>query len=486
MLKLFKRGRARKVLVVGLDCAAPAVLFQSGSEDNLGLKDQLPNLSRLIDEGIYGPLSSSIPCITVPAWTSMFASKDPGVLGFYGFRNRADYSYDRMSIATANAIHERRVWDLVSENGKLSIVVGVPQTYPIKPLRGALISSFLTPNTDRQYTYPNELRYEIDRVLDGRPYEVDVGQFRTDDKSFLLRQIQEMTAKRFAVVKYLVREKAWDFFTFVEIGLDRLHHGMWKFWDATHPKHEPGNAFQDAIPDYYRYLDRQVGEILGMLDDDTVVLVVSDHGVKAMEGGFAINEWLRREGLLVLKEEPRYEGIVPFEKVEVDWSKTTAWGAGGYYARIFLNVEGREPLGKIPAGDYEKVRDRITGMIEAIPDHQGTPMGSVVFKPQDLYREIRPPHEGGTIPPDLLVYLGNLRWRSLGSFGLPEIYTFENDLGPDDANHDQHGVFVLWDPRQNHGGRYVDGLQLMDVAPTVLDLMGLAVPSGMQGKVVRP
>lgn len=479
MLKLFRHRKPRRVLVVGWDCAPPSVLFYTGSENHLGLRDQLPNLSRLLSEGAYGPLSSSIPCITVPAWTSMFASKDPGVLGFYGFRNRADYSYDRMSIATADAIHEKRVWDILTEAGKSSVVVGVPQTYPVKPLNGYLISSFLTPSIERQYTFPYELRYEIERVLEGRPYDLDVPQFRTEDKGYLLRQIQEMTEKRFAVIRYLLQEKRWDFFAFVEIGLDRIHHGMWKFWDPVHPKYEPDNPYRSAIPDYYRYLDRELGEILGMVDDDTVVLVVSDHGAKAMEGGFAVNEWLRREGLLVLKEEPPYEGLVPFEKVEVDWEKTTAWGAGGYYARIFLNVEGREPMGKIPARDYEKVRDQIKEKIEALPDPEGKPMGSVVFKPEELYREVR------NIPPDLIVYFGNLSWRSVGSFGLPDVYTFENDTGPDDANHDQDGVFILWDPRRNLGGEYLEGLQLMDVAPTVLDLMGLRVPPDMQGKLVR-
>jgi predicted AlkP superfamily phosphohydrolase/phosphomutase len=479
MLKLFKRRKPRKVFVVGWDCAPPAVLFQTGAEGPLGLKDQLPNLSRLVDEGIYGPLSSSIPCITVPAWTSMLASKDPGILGFYGFRNRADHSYDRMTIATGNAIHEKRVWDILSEAGKDSAVVGVPQTYPIKPLKGTLISSFLTPSVDRQYTHPHELRYEIDRVLDGSVYDVDVPQFRTDDKDFLLKQIQEMTEKRFTVIKYLLKEKPWDFFMFVEIGLDRIHHGMWKFWDRGHPKHEPGNPYENAVPDYYRYLDRQLGEILGMLDDDTVVLVVSDHGAKAMEGGFAVNEWLRQKGLLVLKEKPEYEGVIPFEKVEVDWGKTTAWGAGGYYSRIFMNVEGREPQGKVPARNYERARDELKERIEAITDHEGKPMGSVVYKPEDLYREVR------NVAPDLLVYFGNLRWRALGTFGLPDLYSFENDLGPDDANHDQYGVFVLWDPRRNQGSRYVEGLQLMDVAPTVLDLMGVGVPPDMQGKVVQ-
>jgi predicted AlkP superfamily phosphohydrolase/phosphomutase len=102
----------------------------------------------------------------------------------------------------------------------------------------------------------------------------------------------------------------------------------------------------------------------------------------------------------------------------------------------------------------------------------------VVFKPDELYRKVH------NVAPDLMVYFGNLRWRSIGSFGLPGLYTFENDLGPDDANHDQDGVFILWDPRHNHGGRYVENLQLMDVAPTVLDLMQVPVPSDMQGKIV--
>ncbi len=477
--RLFKGRTPRKVLVAGLDCAPPNVMFKTGAEDELGLKDQLPNLSRMMDEGIYGPLSSSIPCITVPAWTSMLSSKDPGTLGFYGFRNRADHSYDRMNIATGNAIHEKRVWDVLGETDKESIVVGVPQTYPIKPLKGHLISSFLTPSTDRQYTYPNELRHEIDRVLDGVPYDVDVPHFRTEDKDFLLKQIQDMTEKRFTVIKYLLQEKPWDFFMFVEIGLDRLHHGMWKFWDPSHHRHEPGNRYEDAIPAYYRYLDREMGEIMELLDDDTLVMVVSDHGAQAMDGGFAVNEWLRREGLLVLKDDPPYEGLVPFEKVEVDWEKTTAWGAGGYYARIFMNVEGREPQGKVPADQYEKVRDELKERIEAIVDHEGKPMGSVAFKPQDLYHTVR------NVPPDLLVYFGNLRWRSVGSFGLPDIYTFENDTGPDDANHAQNGIFTLWDPREDHGGRYVEGLQLMDVAPTVLDIVDVEVPPDMQGKVVK-
>ncbi|MBN1317463.1 MAG: alkaline phosphatase family protein, partial [Anaerolineales bacterium] len=298
---LFKKKKAPKVFVIGLDCGAPELVFDKW-------RDQLPNFRRLMERGVYGDLMSSTPAITVPAWSSMLSGKDPGVLGFYGFRNRADYSYDKMSIATGAAVKEKRVWDYLGEAEKNVIVVGVPQTFPIRPVNGTLVSSFLTPSVKNQYTFPNEFRYEIDRVLEGEEYDVDVRQFRTDDKDFLLKQIYAMNEKQFKVLRYLMDNKPWDFFMFVDMGVDRIHHGMWLFHDETHPKHVPGNKYRHAIRDYYIKLDQQVGTLLDRIPEETIILVVSDHGVKGMHGGICINEWLRREGLLTLAEKPPAEG----------------------------------------------------------------------------------------------------------------------------------------------------------------------------------
>ena len=464
--------KKKKVLVIGLDCGSPELVFDTW-------RDRLPNLRGLMERGIYGNLMSSIPAITVPAWSSMLSSKDPGVLGFYGFRNRADHSYDKMSIATGAAVKEKRVWDILGQAGKQVIVVGVPQTYPIRPVNGHLISSFLTPSVERQYTYPNELRYEIDRVLDGEEYDVDVRQFRTEDKDYLLRQIYTMNDKQFKVMRYLMETKPWDFFMFVDMGVDRIHHGMWKYHDVTHPRHEPGNKYLYSIRDYYVHLDQQIGTLLERIPKGTFVLVVSDHGVKAMHGGLCVNEWLRREGLLVLQEEPEGEGPIPFSKVKVDWGKTKVWGSGGYYARIFLNVEGREPQGTIPAAEYESFRDEIAEAIRSIPAPDGSDIGTRVFKPHQVYRQVR------NVPPDLIVYFGDLAWRSVGSFGHGGIYTFENDTGPDDANHAENGMFILADPQSSGGGRRVADRQLMDVAPTILNAFGLPVPADMQGNRIQ-
>ncbi len=421
-------------------------------------------------EGMHGPLRSTHPPITVPAWAVMLSGKDPGQLGVYGFRNRADYSYERMQIASSLSLRHPRVWDILSQHGLTSVVVGVPQTYPVRPLKGWLVSSFLTPPGARQWTYPASLAEEIDDVLGGEPYEFDVTNFRTEDKARLLEDIYRMTRKRFRVLHYLL-DKPWDFFIFVEMGVDRIHHGLWKFMDPQHPKHVPGHPLASAIHDYYVYLDREIARLLDRLDRDTVVLVVSDHGARPMVGGFAINEWLIQEGYLVLHEYP--ERLVPLEKVAVDWSRTRAWAAGGYHARIHLNVKGREPQGIIDPADYEAERERLRAKLEALVDHEGRPMGTVVYTPEEVYREVN------RIPPDLIVYLGNLAWRAVGSVGLRRLYTFENDTGPDDANHDWDGLFIFWDPREDHGGQTLDGLDIRQVAGTILALLGVPRPAGM-------
>ena len=235
--KLFGRKQSPKVFVIGLDCAPPELIFDQW-------RDILPNFKRLLEGGVYSQLYSSTPAITVPAWSSMTSSKDPGVLGFYGFRNRSDYTYDNRYIANGRSVKEKRVWDILSEAGKQCIVAGVPQTYPVKAINGCLISSFLTPSTTNpriQWTHPAALRAEIEALLTPEVYDVDVPQFRTDDKDFLLKQIYDMTRKRFKVLRYLLDEKPWDFFMFVEMGVDRIHHGLWVHYDRTHPKHDPAS-----------------------------------------------------------------------------------------------------------------------------------------------------------------------------------------------------------------------------------------------------
>lgn len=463
--------KRRKVMVIGLDCAPPQHIFDEYASE-------IPNLTKLRENGVWGELESITPPITVPAWMCMMTSKDPGTLGIYGFRNRKDHTYDGLSFATSWSIKEPTVWDILSDAGKDSIVMSVPPSYPPKELKGIQIGCFLTPNDEADYTYPKELKSELKNSIG--EYIFDVRNFRTDNTQYILDESYKMTTQKFKAAEYLLENKPWDFFMIVEMGPDRLNHGIWSFIDPDHPRFQPGNPYQHSLREYYRFLDGKVGDLLKHADDDTTVLVVSDHGAKAMVGGVCFNEWLRNEGYLAFEgdesgAEP--DGITPINKMDIDWSKTQAWGDGGYYGRLFLNVEGREPNGIIPAADYDKVRDELVAKIEAMVDHEGKPLGNRALKPEEIYEK-----QNG-VAPDLIVIFGELRWRSVGSLGHGSVYTFENDTGPDEANHAEKGIFIMNNaPGQTAGPR--EGLHLWDVHCTVLDLFGLDPAPGALGKSV--
>ncbi len=456
-----------RVVIIGWDCA-PADLL---SDEWLA---EMPNLRGMVNQGLSGPLRSSDPPITVPAWTCMVSSKNPGQLGFYGFRNRKIGEYDGMWIATSAAVRARRLWDILGARGKRCAVFNVPQTYPVKPVNGVLISSFLTPGTDSQYTHPPELKTDIDRVADG--YIIDCENFRTDDKGRLLDQIYQITDKRFAVAKYLWEQEAWDFFMMVYMGPDRIQHGFWKYHDPQHRKFQPGNPFERAIRDYYKHLDQQLGELVSMAGEDAAIMVVSDHGAKRMEGSFNINDWLIKQGLLTLNAP--IDGPTKFSVDLVDWSKTVAWAWGGYYSRVFMNVQGREPQGTVTPGEYESVRDDLINRLTQVTDDQGRVMNTRALRPQDLF-------SGPYVQeaPDLFVYFDDLYWRAGESLGNASLHSSDTEIGPDDAVHDYDGIFVLSLPGEQRGERLAR-LQLMDVAPTVMKLLGTQIPVDFEGTSV--
>ncbi|MBC7869570.1 MAG: alkaline phosphatase family protein, partial [Chitinophagaceae bacterium] len=461
-MRFFTRERkAARVLVLGLDCADPHLVFEQFKED-------LPTLSKLATQGTWGRLESAVPCITVPAWASMLSSRDPGVLGVYGFRNRADYSYDKMITANATAIKVPRIWDILSQAGRESVVIGVPQTYPVRPLNGNMVSCFLTPGVESTFTYPAVFKQEVLKIAP--QYDFDVKDFRTTDKAGLLQRLFDLSENQFKVLAHTIQHKPWDFFMHVDMGVDRVHHGFWRFYDPQHRLYEQHSPFKNAIREYYKMMDRHIAALIELAGDDVTVLIVSDHGVTRMDGGICLNEWLWREGWLVLKSPPREGELMRFEDAEVDWSRTKAWGSGGYYGRVFLNVTGREPQGIIRAEAYEQVRDELAAALEAIHGAAGEKLNTRAIKPQDVYTQV------SGIAPDLLVYFGDLHWRSVGSLGHGKHFTLENDTGPDDANHDTHGLFILYEPGKRGLGQ-IEGHQLMDIAPTLLNRMGVAVPN---------
>lgn len=452
-----------KICVLGLEGASPEVIF--GDE-------RLVNLRRLMDLGVYGRLQSVIPPSAVPAWLCMSTSQDPGSLGIYGYRDRTGHAYDQVGFANSASTKALAIWDQLAREGKKSIVVGVPPNYPPRHINGISVGCFLTPDPVKdEFTHPASLKTKLTELVG--EYPVDIKDFRTDRKAQLKDEIFSMSHKQWQVVRWLLAEQEWDYFHFVEIGLDRMHHAFWRYFDPQHAQFEPGNPYQNAIPEYYLWLDEQIGAVLELLDSETIVLVVSDHGVQRLDGGFAINEWLIREGLLVLNEYPKT--LTPFEALDVNWQQTRVWSESGYYARIFFNVQGREPQGVIPAAECANFQNEIKARLENLEDDRGQPLNPLVLRPKDIYQNVH------SVRPDLIVHFGALSWRSLGSVSHSQLYLRGNDAGSDGCNDSQDAMFVLAAPNCPLGGEY-EGACLLDIAPTLLDLAGYAIPESMQGR----
>jgi predicted AlkP superfamily phosphohydrolase/phosphomutase len=452
-----------KVAVIGLDCAAPELIFNK-------LKADLPNITRIAADGIHGKLRSCDPPITVPAWMVMSTGRSPGELGLYGFRSRIPNSYNGIKIPSSNDIKFDTVWDILGKRNKKSIIIAVPPSYPPKPVPGILVTDFLTPDRDKEFTYPPGLKNEI--LRDFPDYQFDV-KFRKPEKKKIIDEIFRMTDVRFQMAEKFLREKEWDFFFMVEIGIDRIHHSFWRYIDETSHLYEDDAEMRGKFISYFKMVDSHVGKILDLLDEDTVVLIVSDHGAKGMKGAFAINQWLIREGYLKLNDGKVKQGS-SLEELDVDWAHSKAWAWGGYYARVFLNIKGREPQGIIEKENVRTELDKLKEKIKSIRGPNGEFWNTRVFEPEEAFTTVNGDRS------DLFVYLDDLSWRAAGTLGYSTDYLLENDTGPDDAVHDYDGIYILY-RKDKKIGKVIDS-DIYRIAPTILRLFKVRKMYGIQGK----
>jgi predicted AlkP superfamily phosphohydrolase/phosphomutase len=282
-----------------------------------------------------------------------------------------------------------------------------------------------------------------------------------------------MTEQHFEIAELVWEEKQPDFMMMVEIGVDRFHHAFWRHIDPEHPRHVAGNPWKHLGREYYQLLDTHIGRLCALADENARVMVVSDHGARSMHGGFCINEWLIKKGYLTLREPPGAPG--PLDHARVDWKRTTAWAEGGYYARVFLNIAGREPEGAISPAEVGTVREALRGALENPSDDDGNRVPTSVRIPEEHYLQAR------GFPPDLMVYFDDLRLRAIGSVGNDRIVIAENDTGPDSCNHDWDGIFVMSGGGLTGRGR-VEGAQIYDVTPTILGAFGVPRPPDILGR----
>ncbi|MEM6962398.1 MAG: alkaline phosphatase family protein [Myxococcota bacterium] len=449
--------------MVGLDCASPELVFDR-------FATEMPFLESIRASGTWGPLRSTDPPITVPAWACMTSGRDPGELGLYGFRNRIPSSYG-WRMAEARDVRVKSVFDHLSNAGRRVASLFVPLTHPAPPLRGCSISGFLTPERSNAWTFPRRLSSEL--TARHGSYRADLIEFRGVAFPEACRNLHAMADQHFSIAHELFSEFTPDLMMMVEIGPDRLHHCGYHLFDPESPSYS--EEHEELARDYYRALDRRIEQLAGNYPSNASIIIVSDHGAQAMRGGICINDWLCEHGYLFLKRDPpkipQRLGVD-----DIDWSKTKAFGEGGYYARICLNIEGREPKGIIPASRFELVRDRLAKELSSWCMSEGL-SAPLITRPEQHYRTAR------GFPPDLMVYFEDLAFRSLGTVGHPKLIASENDLAPDGCNHAWNGIGILNDnaTRYPTQGELREGMHLYDITPTLLSLQSIEPPKGILG-----
>ncbi|NPA85091.1 MAG: nucleotide pyrophosphatase [Crenarchaeota archaeon] len=421
-----------KLFVLGLDSMPPKYFYDKAEE-------LFPSIAPYIKASARWRMKSCYPPITVPAWMVMFTGKTPGELGVYGFRHRKPGSFDYY-IVDSRYFKAKALWDVAAELGKRSALFGVPPTYPPKPIYGYLVTDFTTPSAASNWAYPPTLRMELERRV-GKPV-FDI-KYKSFDKPAVKKDLLEMLDNHLKIVEYIMKNKKWDLFIHVEISVDRAHHAFLKYFEKEHPRYEE-NEELNVIPEVYKRIDEWFSKMLEGPLKDAVVVFLSDHGIKPLKGTFAINEWLREKGFLALKREPRPgEGLT---EDMVDWSKTYAWAWGGYYSRVFVNLEGREKHGVVKPEDYEAVVEDLRRELKAVRGPQGEPWENEVYKPEELYPAVR-----GDAP-DLMAFFDNLNWKPIATLGYDSLYLDRDDRGADDAVHDWYGITAVYDPEGRYSG----------------------------------
>ena len=506
---------AFRVLVIGLD-GATLDLIRPWARSG-----QLPVFQKLMEEGSYGELRSTIPPMTAPAWTSFMTGKNPGQHGLYDWIYRRDGSYGVSSV-TAGHCTEPTLWSLLSAADRRVCVFNVPMTYPPHPVNGLMVSGLPAPSADVRISYPSELLSEIEEVFGDYLLYPDPGEAYSDAGiDAFLRHLYQTTEMRLSVLEYLRHREDWDFFMVVFNGTDTVQHAMWKFMSPEHPLHEPRRAekYGSAILEYYQYIDQALAEIATDLTQDTVLIMMSDHGFGPFHKFIHVNNWLRREGWLRLKAgfKPRLKssvfdaGFTPMgvynlmmsiglgylkrEVVrgrgqgllktlflsfdDVDWSRTTAYSLGNV-GQINLNVRGREPQGIVdPGAEYEKLREEMIDSLQQLQDPQtGEHVVEAVYRREDVYWGDRLRQA-----PDILFVPTRMEYFGFGEYEFGSNRVIEQMKRGISGTHRMNGILLL------HGAPIQQGMELQgaclyDLAPTILHLMGEPIPSDMDGRVL--
>lgn len=460
----------RRVFVFGIDGAMPEKVFGEWLEE-------LPNIKKLMKQGCYAKLNSTIPPLSVVAWTSMTTGVSPSTHGVFEYLCKDKNISGKMNLSSSLNIKEKRVWEIASENNRKAISCFVPLTWPAKPYEGILISGPPALVEKGRFAHPPKTEDEIKEAV-GQDFQMDVRFFRDLTKKEILKEIKKVTKMHLDIMKYLIKNKDWNLFFGVITGSDRMNHSFWKYCDPQHRKYDPNSEFKNTLKDYYKFLDRELGKIIKTLDENTLIIVLSDHGFTRMHTRVNLSDWLIRKGYLVLKNGLKINSPTKLEYDMIDWKKTKVFAVGAYDGQVYINLRGRDSSGTVKLGEYDRLIDELEKEIKNITSDDGKILNTKIFKKKSYFRG-----KCEDIAPDIVIYFDNLHYGCNTSLiGNETLWSPQTAMGSDDATHSQQGIFIMNKSEQKGN---IGEIDILDVAPTILNKLGVKIPEGFKGKVIE-
>jgi predicted AlkP superfamily phosphohydrolase/phosphomutase len=504
-----------KAIVIGLDGGTFDILLP------LIERGLLPNIKRLMDHGVHGPLRTVIPPGTGPAWSSIVTGMDPSNHGVFDLIVRAEDSYN-LAFLNASALRAPALWDYVGAAGGENLVLNVPMTYPPGRIKGRMVSGLLTPLGSRDCAYPPGFLDRVEAIEPG--YKIVPGQTYAPGRvEAFMDEIEAVFTAKARVFKATLQDADWQFAMQVFNETDFLQHALWHLMDPAHPRHDvrESERFAERIYGFYRAVDQLVGEVEDIVGEGVPIAVISDHGHGPLHHFLHANNLLLEREVMKVRRHPWSRlkllmfraGFTPlaayrlgnalglgrlrmglrwtskghdmlrrlfFSFSDVDWSRTRAYAiSGGVYGAIFVNLEGREPQGCVSREDYEAARREVEHVLTEACDKAGESLVREAVPRETIYSG-----RFADEAPDIFFLPRDATLAVFGDFEFSSNRVVEPASEAISAQHRMDGIFIGKGPGLRRGAR-VEGTRVVDIAPLMLYLMGLTIPRELDG-ILRP
>jgi predicted AlkP superfamily phosphohydrolase/phosphomutase len=475
-----------------------------------------------MERGAWGELQSTIHPLSPQAWASFMTGKNPGKHGIFEFVDHKPHSYE-LHYVNGGSVRGEKLWGILSDAGKRVCVVNVPFTYPPDEVNGCLIAGLDAPGVRSEFCYPPGLVDELTQRLG--EYQLRQHPYKAEPETYL-HQVLKQFDYLLKVTKYLKAKEPWDFFMVVFESTDLVQHFYWHYafpeefgLPATENK-----DLADAIYRVYKRIDDGIEEYLDLCDPDETVMIMSDHGFAPCRKIFFLDNWLSQQGYLTYRDadrkaytltralhlafqryfpnklKGRITSLMPGLKdhfrsylttATIDWERTRAFSLGIDSTNIFLNLRDRFPQGIVEEGaEYQGLRDEIADKLKGLVDPAtGENLVDRVFRREELYHG-----EALDKAPDLLVTWKNFEYNTRRGYGKEKNELLGSSLDFSDVSHysslqksgTHHvkGILIVDGPVVRHGAP-IEGARLVDLAPTIVHLLGGAIPEDMDGSVLE-